>query len=200
MTELLLTRQPQRAAPRVQVAPAISFLTGRAHEICGAARHVLALWIAAQMQGPILWIRPQWAHDVINSDYVQSFMDPGRILYVAAPRETDTQWSIEEAMRSGAAPLMIAEMTKPPSLTAVRRMHLAAENAPGTPPLALLLTEGDGGAAGIETRWHMSPTHHDVPNSWRLERRRARALPPQAWAVTATCDTRNLRLCTQPIA
>lgn len=83
-------------------------------------------------------------------------------------------------MRAGAVSLVIVDLP-PPALTPVRRIHLAAETGGpmGTAPLGLLLTPGDGGAHGVGTRWHMAPTHEDATQRWRLERHRARTLPPQ---------------------
>jgi protein ImuA len=79
--------------------------------------------------------------------------------------------------------LVVADLPSPPGLTPVRRLHLAAEAA-GTAPLGLLLCPDIGGAAGIETRWHMAPAHEgSTAPRWRLERLRARALPPKAWVM-----------------
>ena len=82
-------------------------------------------------------------------------------------------------------PLVVADLPGPPALTPVRRMHLAAETGAGlgAAPLGLLLTPGDGGAQGIETRWHMAPAHEGSRRLWQLERRRARTLPPRRWQV-----------------
>ena len=81
------------------------------------------------------------------------------------------------------------------SLTPVRRLHLAAETGTeaarhaGRPPvLGVLLTPGDGGAAGVESRWRLDPA--PAPSrltgwgeSWRLSRLRARTEPEAAWQV-----------------
>jgi protein ImuA len=50
-------------------------------------------------------------------------------------------------------------------------------------PLALLLTPGDGGAAGVESRWHLTPDHRHDDSRWHLARLRARTAPPQSWQV-----------------
>jgi protein ImuA len=87
-------------------------------------------------------------------------------------------------------PLVVAELPAPPALTPVRRLHLAAAAgagiAPGPAPLALLLTPDPGGAAGVETRWHLAPApgwaRDGVPR-WHLRRLRARVAPPAAWEM-----------------
>ena len=113
-------------------------------------------------------------------------VDPARLIFARARRPEDILWTLEEVLRSGAAPLVVAEVTSPPALTPVRRMNLAAEagmeaaRLAGRPaPLGLMLVPGDGGAAGAESRWHMAPLPSgsgltDGGRLWRLERRRAR--------------------------
>ena len=51
-------------------------------------------------------------------------------------------------------------------------------------PLGLILTPGEGGAPGVDSRWHMAPAHTPGRLGWTLSRRRARTLPPATWAVT----------------
>jgi len=190
-----LNRKP-RAGPALSLHADIALPLARVHEVCGPARRTFAMWLAGQTRGPVLWISPLWGADQPNPDGICAFSDPARFIFVTPRRAEDLLWCTEEALRAGAVPLVVADLPGAPTLTPVRRMHLAAETGAtlGPPPIGLLLTPGDGGAQGAETRWHMAPKHAGEKRQWRLERRRARALPPQAWTATQTRARAGLEL------
>ena len=189
MTELLLTRSSHRKATR----PALPFLgdlelpLARVHEACGPSRRFLASLIAARLDGPIIWIAPAWQIERLHPTALVPVTNPGRLVFVEPDRRDDLLWCMEESLRDGHVPLVVADLPTPPGLTSVRRLHLAAEtgaSVAGTWPLGLLLTPGEGGAQGIETRWHMSPRHAAyAKHAWRLDRRRARTAPLKSWQV-----------------
>ncbi|MEL6913470.1 MAG: hypothetical protein AAFP13_03110 [Pseudomonadota bacterium] len=184
----LLTRdrtrpdRPGRCTP--PVLGALTLETARVHELCGPARRTLALMVAAVLEGPVFWVAPAWHADRLNPEGVSEFIDPGRLTFVEPSRAPDLLWCCEEVLRTGAVPLLVGDLPGPPALTPVRRLHLAAETgaARGHAPLGLLLTPGEGGAAGVETRWHMAPTAEEAA-PWHLTRLRARAAPPKHWSV-----------------
>jgi protein ImuA len=197
----LLSRVPHAGRPALPVVGEMALALGRAHEFCGAARRLLALAVAAARPGPILWIVPAWAPERLNGEGVTEWVDPGRLILVHPQRAEDLLWCMEEGLRAGAAPLVVAELPEPPPLTPVRRLHLAAETgtetgtgagagastgAGGAAPLGLILSAGAGGAAGVESRWRLDPVH-DGPQAmaWRLARLRDRAAPPSEWPLTA---------------
>ena len=146
----------------------------------------MAMLIAGALTGPVFWISPAWQAEQLNPEGMLALADPGRFTFVSTRRVEATLWTLEEVLRSGAVPLVVAEMPEPPAMTPVRRLHLAAATGAAdgrTPPMALLLTPGDGGAQGIETRWHMSQDHASGTPAWRISRRRARTAPPKSWAL-----------------
>lgn len=151
----------------------------------------------AEALPPTLWIRPAWQGDRINPNGLAPWADPGTLVVVDCPRTPDLLWCAEEALRAGSAALVVIDLPEPPDLTPVRRLHLAAEagaararalpagqdrraRPPLRAPLGLLLTPGQGGAAGVESRWHLAP----LPAP---EHPGARPLPARATAAVRTC-------------
>lgn len=182
----LLTRQAAPPRPTLALTPEIALPLGRVHEFCGPARLTLACAIAARLSGPVLWLRFRHAREALNPDGIAGWFNPGRLLLVSIRRPEDMLWSMEEALRAGCAPLVVAELPEPPPLTPVRRLHLAAEAGGGERPLGLLLTPGEGGAQGVETRWHMAPSPGWANNTgprWHLTRVRARMAMPKTWVM-----------------
>lgn len=195
--QALLSHQPARNRPALSLlpqAPALQLVQARVHEACGTARYTLALWLAAQTEGPILWIAPDWGPADLNCDGVRDWLDPARLIFVHPRRNEDLLWTMEEVLRAGATALVVADLPVLPNLTQVRRMHLAAETGAkegSRLPTGLLLTPGDGGAAGVESRWHLAPAHD---SGWRLERRRARTAPVEGWNVCTSGGVSGLRI------
>ncbi|MGH1425590.1 MAG: ImuA family protein [Pseudooceanicola sp.] len=206
----LLRNAPHRPPASLDLGAGAALRLARLHEVCGDARRTLALMIAARTavsrEQPLIWIAPAWATDRLHGDGMTRFMPPGQVIFVTPNRAEDILWTMEEVLRAGATPLAVADLPGLPTLTAVRRMHLAAETGAAESslaPIGLILTEGDGGAPGVETRWHMGAAHTpaqsraapsatrgrapEIPiegTGWRLECRRNRTAPPRAWQVT----------------
>ena len=194
----MLQSRTAPVASDLVLAPGVVLARARAHEATGAARAVFALLAARRLTGPVVWIRSAWAAERPMADGFHAFLDPARLVFARTARPADSLWAAEEALRSGAAPLVVADLPEPPSLLAVRRLHLAAEAGAlqaADPPLALLLTPGAGGAPGIETRWRLDPApgwNQGGDPRWRLARTRARMAPEASWQ--AWLDDGELRL------
>lgn len=190
----MLPIHPSPAAEALVVAPGVVLARARAHEVTGASRIVFALAVAARLAGPVLWVQPRWTPERLMGDGVSAWIEPGRLVIARGRTLTDILWTAEEALRSGAVPLVVAELPALPTLTATRRLHLAAEAGAERegegPPLALLLTPEPGGAPGIETRWRLAPAPGWAtgdalggPSRWHLARLRARMAPEAHWEV-----------------
>ena len=171
----------------------LSLLRARVHEVCGGARWVFAAWLMAHSQGPVLWISPGWLPERVYPPGLAVHADPGRIVFARARRPEDLLWAAEEALRSGAVPLVLCDLVALPGLTPVRRLHLAAgagaeaaHHRGRLPPLGVVMTPGMGGAQGVESRWHLAPapsgsTLLERRAAWRLTRLRARMAPHATW-------------------
>jgi protein ImuA len=168
---------------------------GRVHEFCGPARRTLAALVLALSEGPVLWITPSWLPERLYPPGLAEYAHPGRLIFARPRRPEDVLWSMEEALRSGAVPIVLAELPEPPGLTPIRRLHLSAETGAeaagraGTlPPLGLVLTPGQGGAQGVDSRWHLAAapsgsTLIETRAAWVMERLRARLAPPGRWQL-----------------
>ena len=134
----------------------------------------------------------------LNAAGLQRLANPARLILAQAARDEGLLWAMEEALRSGVAPLVVGELLAPPGLTPIRRLHLAAEAGAeaarrdgGIAPLGLVLLAGRGGAPGVESRWHMAPAPSrsllwSAEESWSLTRLRARLAPPARWQLRRT--------------
>jgi protein ImuA len=186
---------PRRPDAQQPLVGDLTLQRGRVHELCGPSRRMLAALVMAKASGPVIWIRPSWVAERLNAAGLQPMADPARLILVQTNREDGLLWAAEEALRSGAAPLVVTELLAPPGLTPIRRLHLATEAGAEaarrdgcTPPLGLVLLAGTGGAQGVESRWHMTPAPSRSllwadAAGWRLSRLRARLLPPAAWTL-----------------
>ena len=186
----LLARRPHRETLALALdpggAPDIALALARLHEATGTARHSFAAWLAARLDGPVFWIAPHWAQAWLNPQGLADFTRPGQFTFIAPDRAADILWCMEEALRAGLVPLVVADLAELPALTPVRRLHLAAETGAqttGQAPLGLILTPGPGGAPGVESRWQMEPAHTPRKPGWTLTRLRARTAPLKHWHV-----------------
>ncbi|MCZ0960615.1 ImuA family protein [Paracoccus benzoatiresistens] len=170
---------PDLDLPARQTAP-FPLRPARMHEAEGAGRRIFALYQAMHHPGPLFWILR--AHER-GLPFLWG-LPPGiadRLYLVLAAAETDLLWAAEETLRSPAVGLVVAEPQEHLSLTAGRRLQLAAESGHTT---AIMLIRQGAGSNAAETRWHCRPLlspRGQVLHEWHLLRDKRGA--PKAWVL-----------------
>ena len=190
---------------------------GALHEILGAGGDeedgALAAAFAAGIlgrltvsgDGMVLWCLPR--PDLYGPGLAAHGLDPGRVVLVSTPRDTEILWAMEEGLR---APGIVAVVGEVGTLTATasRRLQLAAERSSIT--AFLLRRWRDGGQAAREralpnaavTRWRIT-TMHSIPLRsepgvgrlrWRVELLRCRGGEPACWEMEVPDATDHVSL------
>ena len=190
---------------------------GALHEILGAGGDeedgALAAAFAAGIlgrltvsgDGMVLWCLPR--PDLYGPGLAAHGLDPGRVVLVSTPRDTEILWAMEEGLR---APGIVAVVGEVGTLTATasRRLQLAAERSGIT--AFLLRRWRDGGQAAREralpnaavTRWRIT-TMHSIPLRsepgvgrlrWRVELLRCRSGEPACWEMEVPDATDHVSL------
>lgn len=163
---------------------------GRVHEVCGPGAYGFAFVQAAHTDATVFWIAERWRPERLNPLGVSAFSDPGKLL-LATVRDQDEALAVaEDALRDGAAPLVVAELGDPPGLTAGRRLQLAAKAGAAT---GLCLIPEGGGSNAAETRWHCAPLFDPADSTlqrWRLIKNKSGTLG--VWDVRWDAASRRL--------
>src|SRR6516164_5142268 len=190
---------------------------GALHEILGAGGDeedgALAAAFAAGIlgrltvsgDGMVLWCLPR--PDLYGPGLAAHGLDPGRVVLVSTPRDTEILWAMEEGLR---APGIVAVVGEVGTLTATasRRLQLAAERSGIT--AFLLRRWRDGGQAAREralpnaavTRWRIAVVPSQPPwgepgvgrPRWRVELLRCRGGEPACWEVEEADATGHVSL------
>ncbi len=179
------------------------------HAAAAAAR--FAAGVLARLPGPVLWVMER--ADLFAPGLAGAGLHPDRVVYARMPRQRangkvggrdGVLLVMEEGLRHRSLAGVVAELSGPLSLTASRRLQLAAE-AGGA--MALVLRRpwaGDvpEGATAAATRWQVGalpsapamPHAPEVPGlgqvRWRLDLLRSRGGRPGTWDVEA-CDAQG---------
>ncbi len=168
-------------------------VTGQLGDFCASTGFAAALVARLSHQtgprNPVLWcLRAHESHEhgALYAPGLDDFgLMPEQILVVRARTETQVLWAMEEGLRSPGLGAVVGEVDNP-SLTASRRLQLAAETSGVT---ALMLRPGPNAAAsGAVTRWHVTsaPTRQEEEMEaprWRVELVRHRGGDLGAWDV-----------------
>ncbi|MEL6769075.1 MAG: hypothetical protein AAFP17_17990 [Pseudomonadota bacterium] len=136
---------------------------GRVHEACGAGRLAFALALAGEGRGPVLWIADATRRDRPCPAGIARFFDPARLVLARPTGLVAALQVMEETLRSGAAPLVVAELEAAPDLTQSRRLQLAAGTGGGHG--LCLVPENRLATNAAETRWRCRPLAAPLPDN-----------------------------------
>jgi protein ImuA len=182
-----LTYKETNSSNNITILPQATLAWNRVHECKGPSKIIFALWLAQKVNGTILWISEVHSQQTLNPDGIYPYVNPAQFLFAKMRHKEDILWSIEEAMRSAACPLIVVDISSfNPGLTPIRRINLAGRKIQENVMAVLLTSDEYEGVQGVETRWHMAPIHDDInlKRKWRLERLKARMAPPKFWSVS----------------
>jgi protein ImuA len=182
---------------------------GALHEVAGGGSDILhgaaaALFITgclARLPGSVLWVLEQ--ADLFAPGLAAAGLDPDRVLYADAGEARTVLLLMEEGLRYPGLSGVVGEISGRLTLTASRRLQLAAERA-GTLAFALrrprrLNDPALGEPSAAVTRWRIAPHPSappvpcapDVPGLarawWKVDLLRCRGVNPGTWLVEA-CD------------
>jgi len=162
-------------------ADPLTLAAARVHEAAGRGRRAFAQFQAMQHAGPIIWIVPSHIHELPMLMGLPNGVGE-RVTLLRPVGEGDLLWCIEETLRSAAVGLVIAEPEKSLSLTAGRRLQLAAEAGRTT---GLMLIHQDNGSNATETRWACdtvpAPTADSTFQRWTLTKNKRGTLG--SWVI-----------------
>ncbi|MGR3722395.1 ImuA family protein [Abyssibius alkaniclasticus] len=171
---------------------------GRTHESCGPGATGFALALAGQGadqgSGAVMWVRPGWDGSALNPVGFGAYLDPQRLLLARPKTHAETLAVAEEALRSGAVPLVVVELNAAIDLTSGRRLQLAAEAGKST---GLCLIPEAMGSNAAETRWHCAPLFDadagaadSTLQRWALIKNKSGTIA--AWDVRWNAETRRV--------
>ncbi len=170
---------------------------GALHEVLAAdagPATAFALALARRLggDGPLVWCVRSQALDAgapCPAGLAAAGLDPARLVLVAARRDDDALWAMEEGLRAGI--VAIGEVGAV-SLIATRRLAFAAEA--GGAAGVLLCPDADAPApSAAASRWRISAApSHETRSRFRAELFRCRAAPPGAWLMEWRDETGHL--------
>jgi protein ImuA len=193
--------------------PAGGLLSGALHEAAGtgpdtehgAAAALFVAGILARQRGPVLWVmeHADLFAPVFPWGLAAAGLHPDRVIYAEAGKPDAVLQAMEEGLRQPGLAGVVGEISGRLTLTASRRLQLAAE-AVGTIAFALRRSRKHDDPALAEpsaavTSWRITalpsppPLPHAPdtpglgPQRWRLELVRCRGGKPSTWIVEA-CD------------
>lgn len=125
------------------------------HEVTGVGQHAFAWSLAGELSGTVIWVQDAKAPDRPYGPGLGLLADPAALVMVQPSGAVPVLQALEEALRVGAAPLVVGVLERAPDLTESRRLQLAAGTGGG---LGLsLVPETKLCSNAAETRWMCAP-------------------------------------------
>ncbi len=199
-------------APIDAALPEGGLALGALHEVAGGGADIehgaaAALFIAgilARHRGPVLWAMER--ADLFAPGLAAAGLHSDRVIYVEAGKPAAVLQVMEEGLRHPGLAGVVGEISGRLTLTASRRLQLAAEST-GVVAFTLRRSRRHNDAALDEpsaaaTRWRITaiPSPPALPHApetpglgrqrWRLDLLRCRAGEPASWIVEA-CDAKG---------
>ena len=171
--------------------------SGRYHEVTGAGSYSFAAICCGVTSGTVLWFVEGWMSEVVNPIGLQCYCDPQRLLIGKCSNAADVLAVAEEALRSSSSSLVVAELTKPLTLTAGRRLQLAAEAGSST---GLMIVREDMGSNATQTRWRISPTYSPDDSThmqWELIKNKSGTVG--SWRIRWNDEARRISVVSEPV-
>jgi protein ImuA len=163
---------------------------GRTHECSGPGALGFACALGARMEGPVMWIKEARERREINPVGLGAYLDPQRVLLARAKDAAESLAVAEETLRSATVPFVVIELMAPISLTAGRRLQLAAEAGQST---GLCLIPDGMVSNATETRWRCDPIFSATDSTlqcWQLTKNKSGTLG--VWNVRWDAETRRV--------
>ena len=202
------------------------------HAVEGAAADGFVAAVAGRLIGPVaaqdagvaipgvvVWCVPAGARARLYPPGLAGLgLDPGRLIVVLCHRRAEMLAVMEDALRSGAPALVVAELAGDPDAMTSRRLQLACE-AGGVTGVLLLADGGCSGrtagasVAAFHTRWRIdpappqpgegtgaagSPGEKTIATRWRLALVRNRGGAGGCWDVDWDDATHRFALAAPP--
>lgn len=175
--------------------PESGLAAGGLHDMTGAASVGFLIRLLSRLSGPVLWcVSATEGRRLYGPGLVRAGLDPARLTIAAGRTSADVLWAAEEGLKSRAMAAVVLEPGTALSLTASRRLHLAAETGDC---FGFVLSPISGGKAAVPpsaalTRWCVDPqpglSMERLPgevSSWAVRLQRCRGAVLSAASSTA---------------
>ncbi len=148
---------------------------GAMHGIAGPGGQALLLGLIKRLMArdprPVLWAVPWAAPDVLyGPGLAQAGVMTDRLIVTRARKPAEMLWGMEEGLRSGALAAVVGEPEGRLTLTASRRLQLAAETG-GSFGFLLSAQDDAVSPSALHSRWRAEPLPSDISTDGHVDRK-----------------------------